>query len=109
MDASDPAQRNPDLYLDLIERCLSNTMAAADIRNEVLERAAAALRDGRPSEAEALCQALVAAKPDFLEALHLLAEVQSSLRRYGEALATCDKALAMRPNDAEMLSKRGWS
>jgi tetratricopeptide (TPR) repeat protein len=81
--------------------------AAVDIRHEVFGRAAAAFRDGRLSEAETLCRAVVAAKPDFLEALHLMVDVQSSLRRYSEALATCDKALAMRPNDAEMLNKRG--
>jgi protein O-GlcNAc transferase len=81
--------------------------AAADIRHEVLGRAVAAFRDGRFSEAETLCQAVMAAKPDFLEALHLMADIQSALRRDAEALATCDKALAMRPNDAESLNKRG--
>jgi tetratricopeptide (TPR) repeat protein len=50
---------------------------------------------------------VVAAKPELREALHLLVDVQSSLQHYGEALATCDKTLAIRPNDAEMLGKRG--
>jgi tetratricopeptide (TPR) repeat protein len=74
---------------------------------EALKRAIAANHDGRLSEAERLCQAIITFKPDFFEALHLLAVVQTRLGRRNDALASYERALAVRPDDAAALNNRG--
>jgi Tfp pilus assembly protein PilF len=74
---------------------------------EALKRAFAAYNDGKFSEAERLCQAIIAARHDFFEALHLLAVVQASLGRRSDALMSFGRALAVRPDDAPALYNRG--
>jgi protein O-GlcNAc transferase len=72
-----------------------------------LERAVAAYREGKLSEATKLCQALVAAKPDLFDAWHLLADVQAASGYNDDALASYDRALAIRPDFADALNNRG--
>jgi predicted O-linked N-acetylglucosamine transferase (SPINDLY family) len=74
---------------------------------EAFSRAVFAYRGGRLVEAEQICRQILQAKPDFFDALHLLALVQSSLGKKEAALASYDRALAVRPDCAEALSNRG--
>ena len=74
---------------------------------EALNRAVSAYRAGKLVEAEQLCGQVVAAQPDFFDALHLLALVQSLLGNKETALAGYDRALALVPDHAEAHSNRG--
>jgi tetratricopeptide (TPR) repeat protein len=74
---------------------------------QVLELAFSAYKAGEFGKAEQMCQQLISAKPDFFDALHLLAVAQSSLEKNDLALASYDRALAVRPNHADALSNRG--
>jgi Tfp pilus assembly protein PilF len=66
---------------------------------EALRRAVTAYNGGKFSEAEALCHAIIAAKHDFFDAMHLLAVVQARLGRSSDASASFGRALAIRPLD----------
>ncbi len=72
-----------------------------------LDDAVAAYRTGRFSEAEEICQQIVAARRDFFDALYVLAVVESALGKYNAALKHYDLALALQPQHAEALSNRG--
>jgi protein O-GlcNAc transferase len=74
---------------------------------EALKRAIAANNHSKFSEAEQLCHAMIAAKHDFFEALHLLAVVQTRLGHLKDALTSYEQALAVRPAFAETLHNRG--
>jgi protein O-GlcNAc transferase len=65
-----------------------------------LERARALREQGRPEEAAAELQALVALRPDWAEAHHQLGNALKGLRRYPEAAASLRRAAALVPNDA---------
>src|SRR5262249_59157780 len=73
---------------------------------EALKRAIAAYKHGKFSLAERLCRTIIAAKPDFFDALHLLAVVVTKLGRLNDALTSYDPALGVRPGPAEALSNR---
>jgi tetratricopeptide (TPR) repeat protein len=73
----------------------------------LLDRAVAACDGGQLAEAERLCQQIIAAKPDFFDALDLLAAVQTRLGKTDAALAAYDRALALRPDSAAALANRG--
>ncbi|HTR85589.1 MAG TPA: tetratricopeptide repeat protein [Reyranella sp.] len=74
---------------------------------EAFARAASAFNAGRLAEAEQLCRRLVIAHPALGEAFHLLAIVQTQLGKADEALASYDRAAALRPNDPEIVCNRG--
>ena len=74
---------------------------------EALKRAIAAYNDGNFSEAERLCRTIIAAKPDFFDALRLLAVLETRLGRLKDALTSYDRALAVRSAYAEALHNRG--
>ena len=74
---------------------------------QALNRAVAACNNGRFAEAELICQQIVSQKPDFFDALHFMAIVQSRLGQPDKALASYDRALAVKPDDAPALSNRG--
>lgn len=57
-------------------------------------------RLGRTAQALAALRAAVKLKPDFAEALHLLASIQHQARQLDEAEATCRKLLRLKPADA---------
>jgi tetratricopeptide (TPR) repeat protein len=66
-----------------------------------------AFQDGRFEDAQQLCNAVLAIKSDFFEALYLLALVQARLGSDAGALLTYDKALSIRPREAEVWHDRG--
>jgi protein O-GlcNAc transferase len=74
---------------------------------QALKRAIAAYNNRKFSEAELLCREIIKAKPDFFKALHLLAMVQTRLGRLNDALASYERALVIRPTDAEALNNCG--
>jgi tetratricopeptide (TPR) repeat protein len=75
--------------------------------SQALSRAFAAYNSGKLVEAEQLCQKIINAEPALFDALHLLAVVQSNLGKKHMALASYDRALAVRPDYAEALFNRG--
>jgi protein O-GlcNAc transferase len=75
--------------------------------HEALMRAAAACERGHYAEAEQLCAAVLAARPDHFSALQILALAQSRCGNFAAALSTCEKALAIRPDCAQTLHARG--
>src|SRR5262249_48045570 len=74
---------------------------------DTLNRAVVAYNDGNLFEAERLCRFIIAANPDLLDGLLLLANTQIRLGRGNEALATYNRALRLRPNDAVAINNRG--
>lgn len=80
---------------------------SARMLSEIMDRAIAAFSQGRLSEAEQLCRVIIAANGQCVEAVHLLAVVQSSSGRIDDALASYDRVLTLRPNYAEALCDRG--
>jgi predicted O-linked N-acetylglucosamine transferase (SPINDLY family) len=77
--------------------------------SQALGRAMSAYNAGKLVEAEQLCRQIINAKRDLFDALHLLAVVQSRLGKKDTALASYDRALAVRPDSAEALFNRGWT
>src|SRR5271166_4105138 len=75
--------------------------------SKALDNAIAAYKSGNLLEVEQLCQQIVAAKQDVFDALHLLALVQSLLGKKEAAVVSFDRALMVRPNNAEALSNCG--
>jgi tetratricopeptide (TPR) repeat protein len=75
--------------------------------SQALSRAISAYNVRKYIEAEKICQQIINAKPDFFDALHLLAVVQSCLGKKDAALATFDRALTMQPDSIRALSDRG--
>src|SRR5262249_8873780 len=74
---------------------------------DALRRAFTAYNDGKLSQAEQLCRAIIVTKADLFQALHLLAAVKRKLGRRRDALASHERALATRPDHAEALNNRG--
>jgi Tfp pilus assembly protein PilF len=66
--------------------------------SQALSRAISACNAGELVEAEQLCQQILNAKRDYFDALHLLALVQTRLGKKDTALASYDRALAVRPD-----------
>jgi len=58
-------------------------------------------------ESETICQQIISAESNFFDALHLLAIVQTSLGKLNQALVSYDRALVVRPDDADVLNNRG--
>ncbi|HEY4774199.1 MAG TPA: tetratricopeptide repeat protein [Xanthobacteraceae bacterium] len=71
--------------------------------SDALTRAHAAHELGRLNEAERICLAILAAEADHVDALHLLAVVQSRRGNHMNALASYERALAIRPDHPEAL------
>lgn len=72
----------------------------------LLEEAFAAYRRGDSGEAERLCRAVIAADAGHFDAHHLLGVVLTRLGTKEEALASYERALAIRPDDLQALSNR---
>ncbi len=72
-----------------------------------MRQALAAYERGALDEAERLSRAVLAADLRNFEAHHLLAVVEARRGRQIEALASYDRALALRPDDPQLLSNRG--
>ncbi|MGD0720041.1 MAG: tetratricopeptide repeat protein [Roseiarcus sp.] len=74
---------------------------------EALRAAFAAYSGGNPAEAERLCRAVAASRPDLFDAWHLLGVIQAQLGKGDKALTSYARALALRPDSAEALTNRG--
>jgi tetratricopeptide (TPR) repeat protein len=74
---------------------------------EAMKRAVAAYEHGRLGEADDLARAILGVRPDYFDALHLIAVISTQQRRLDEALASYDRALALQPDHAGALFNRG--
>jgi tetratricopeptide (TPR) repeat protein len=74
---------------------------------ELLNRAAACQRDGRLAEAEQLCRGILEARPNHLDASHLLAIVCHQQGRTAEAVDLLGAALNNYPSAADALCNHG--
>jgi tetratricopeptide (TPR) repeat protein len=72
-----------------------------------MNRALVAYQRGRLDEANRLTHAILSVHSDHFDALHLTAAVKARQRRFAEALAGYDRALAVRPHHPEALNNRG--
>jgi tetratricopeptide (TPR) repeat protein len=75
--------------------------------SQALSRAISAYNAGKLVAAERLCRQIVNVQPDLFDALHLLAIVQSRLGNKDSALASFNRALMVRPDDAAALFNHG--
>lgn len=74
---------------------------------QAFNRAVSAYKAGKLGDAEQICQQIVSGKPGHFDAFHVLAVVQAALGKNDLALASYDRALALRPNHADALNNRG--
>jgi tetratricopeptide (TPR) repeat protein len=74
---------------------------------QTLNRAVAAYKAGQLAQAEDFCRQAIAVDRNYFDALYVLAVVQATLGKNVEALANYDRALALQPRNAEVLSNRG--
>jgi Tfp pilus assembly protein PilF len=74
---------------------------------EALNRAVSDYKAGKLVEAEQRCEQIVAAKPDFSDALYVLAVVQLRQGKNDAALASFDRTLALQPSYAMAHFNRG--
>jgi tetratricopeptide (TPR) repeat protein len=74
---------------------------------EAMKWAVAAYQCGRLGEADDLARAILGVRPDYFDALHLIAVINARQRRFGEALASYDQALAVQRDHAGALCNRG--
>ena len=74
---------------------------------QALDHAVAAYRAGQYLEAEQICRQIVSTRPEFFDALYVLAVVQATLGKHDPALENYNRALVLQPHHAEALSNRG--
>ncbi len=74
---------------------------------QAMERGFAAYQRGDLPEAERLCRAVLNAKTDHFDALHLLGIIAARTRRTREAAELLSRALSSNPNDAAAHSHLG--
>jgi tetratricopeptide (TPR) repeat protein len=86
---------------------MSNPVESRLVAPKPFKKALAAYNRGDLVKAETLCLAALKSKPEFFDALHLLAIVQSRRGRYALALEIFDKAIRLRPDDTELINNRG--
>ncbi|MGH6728114.1 MAG: tetratricopeptide repeat protein [Pseudolabrys sp.] len=72
-----------------------DNLSAAEI--PALDRAITAYKTGAFGEAEQLCQHIIAATPDFTDAVYLLGKIQKDLGKSDLALTAFDRAIGLRP------------
>jgi tetratricopeptide (TPR) repeat protein len=74
---------------------------------EAMKRAVAAYEAGQLAEADHLACTILDVNADYFDALHLVAIIRSRQRRLDAALASYDRAVALRPNHTDALCNRG--
>src|SRR5262249_34860481 len=74
---------------------------------QTLQRAIAAYQGRDWPEAERLCRAVLVARPDVFDALHLLGGIAAQTRRPQEAVVLLSKAVALDGGNAEAHNTRG--
>lgn len=81
--------------------------AGAPLALAIMQSALAAHQRREFDAAERLCREAIARDPGCAEAHHLLGVIHARHGRHAEALASYDRALALRPDDPQLLSNRG--
>ena len=76
-------------------------------RTELAEQFGAAHRDGRPQDASAGYEAVLAVHPEHADALHLLGVIASQSGRHDQAVVLIDRALALNADNPDFHSNRG--
>ena len=74
---------------------------------EALRLAFVAYTEGRLAEAEQMCRAVAASRPDLFDAWHLLGVIQAQLGKSDRALTSYGRALSLQPDAADALTNRG--
>jgi tetratricopeptide (TPR) repeat protein len=82
-------------------------MAGLTAAPQSLGLAMSAYRTGNLAEAERLCRKIIGSDPRSFDAVHLLAVVQAALGKREKAIASYDRAISLRSNDAALFSNRG--
>src|SRR5512144_2981858 len=72
-----------------------------------MQLAFAAFERGDDAEAERLCRAVLAARANYFDALHMLGVMAAKAGRAEEAVAVLAKAIAAKPSSAEAHNNRG--
>lgn len=80
---------------------------AAGSLQQMMQQAMAALYGRDWAKAEQLCRTVLAAKPDYFDALNLLGAITAQSGRLQEAADLLGRAVAVRPDNAEAFSNRG--
>src|SRR5690242_10403368 len=75
--------------------------------NELLAAAVRLHRSGQLAAAEQACQTILAAEPNYLDALKLLGIISSQLGKHDVAISVLNRAIALRPGDASIHSNLG--
>src|SRR5215470_12476538 len=75
--------------------------------SQAMQRGLAAYQRGELAEAEKLCQAVLNAKSDYFDALHLLGVITAQAGRPTEAVALLSRAVLSNPKDALVHSHLG--
>jgi tetratricopeptide (TPR) repeat protein len=73
---------------------------------QAMKRAIEAYERGEFDEADRVARAILSAHADYFDAHHLIAVINVRRRRFEDALAGYDRALALRPDDPEALGNR---
>src|SRR5258708_38074565 len=73
---------------------------------EMLTQAVGLYQSGQLAKAAALCDAILYVNADHFEANHLLGVIQTGFGHWQEALANYDRALAINPASAQLLTNR---
>ena len=73
----------------------------------LLPAAAAAYRQGKHADAQALCRQILKDLPEHFDALHLLGVSELDCRQFGEAERTLARAVSVTPRSAEAHSNLG--
>ena len=73
----------------------------------LLPAAIAAYRQGKHSDAQALCRQILKGLPEHFDALHLLGVCELDCRQFEEAERTLARAVSVAPRSAEAHSNRG--
>src|SRR5690348_8827724 len=83
-----------------------NSLGSLSFAPKPFKKALAAYNRGDLAKTEALCLAALKSSPDIFGARHLLAVVQSRSGRPVRALEIFEKAIRVRPDNAELINNR---
>ena len=87
-------------------RALRSLVGGPLVTPKTFKKALAAYQRGDLAKTEGLCLAALKTDPDYFDALHLLAIVQTRTGRHVAALEIFDKAIKLCPNNTELINNR---